>query len=289
MPVEFDRRSGLDRRNSFENLIRQNINDKFDTFASFKQQKPICTSPLSIIQPVDKVEEINEAIKKKNYFNALTITALMLISMPAHIKEFKNAAKDLFEEKPSKEKLIPEGYHIKASFFRDTLFEPLLKIPYIGEYLDKHDKSLYDYIKLREAIFKKIGKPKEIIANSQITNKTDGELIQAYKLEGGKLSCFVGHVLMKISKINLIIISSLQIPIIYKAFADKDSKENRAIHGAKQILKSVINIPIALLGGAVLGTLFHRKGAASILLATGVGAYMGAKTGEYIEEKIDKI
>jgi len=48
-------------------------------------------------------------------------------------------------------------------------------------------------------------------------------------------------------------------------------------------------VPLAILGGVALGTLFHKKGTASAFLAIGVGAYMGAKAGEYLEEKIDKI
>lgn len=220
----------------------------------------------------------------------------MLITIPAYIKEFKNTFKDLMNMPvPENEKnLIPEGYHIKASFFKDTFLEPLLKIPVIGKKLYDFDKSLFDFkmiynSKSNKGILPKIGVTKEIFIYSKIISKINKEFIQAYKLEGNKFGCFIGHVLMNISKINLLVISLLQMPIIYKAFADKDSKENKLVHGIKQIFKSAITIPLAVLGGAVLGTLFHRKGAASSFLATGVGAYMGVKTGEYLEEKIDKL
>jgi len=216
------------------------------------------------------------------------------------MKEFKNVVKDLMGKPiPEEEKnLIPEGHIIKASFFRNTFFEKLADIPYIGgyigKYLNKIDTTLFDFKIVynpdtNKGILVKLDIKKRNSADSKMINKFNNESIPAYKLEGEKFGCFIGYALMNISKINLMVISALQVPIIYKAFTDRETKENKLVHGIKQIFKSIITVPLAVLGGAMLGTLFHRKGAASTMLATGVGAYMGAKAGEYLEEKIDKI
>jgi len=269
--VAVERRSGVDRRDSFEYLMQQNNCNKVDVYASFRKQQPISVSPLSIVQPVDKIEDIQDCIKEKNYLKAFGVGLLLLNTLDKEIQEFNKFKKDLFAIIAGKKKIQREDCQIPHSF---TLGTEITKTKHF-EFIRKLDKTLFDF-KLIQFILKKIGLTdwKEVPINS--FEKTNEQIIKI-KIIGNTFSKITGRAFLRTPVIGIAALGLLETPNIFK-----EKKHKR-----EQIFKSTITVVSITTGTALLGALgayYPPFG----FIGTGLGSYLGYKSSEFINKNIDK-
>jgi len=270
MPVEFDRRSGTDRRNNFETLIQQNVNDKLDTFAYFRQQQPICVSPISIIQPIDKVEDIQDCIKEKNYFKAFGVGLFLINSFGKDVLELKSF-RDGFINIIKNRKFVREDCEIPHSFASGT---EIIKIEHF-EILRKIDKTLFD-LTFGKLILKKLGMTKRDKLHTGLFYK-NGKPIYKFKIIGNKYVEIIGRAFLRTPVLGIAILSLLEAPSIF----------NKKKHRKEQIIKSTISVASITAGGAILGAIgayYPPFG----FIGAGLGSYLGYKFSDYINKKVNE-
>jgi len=269
--VAIERRSGAERRNSFENLIQQNNCNKVDVYASFRTQQPICVSPLSIVQPVDKVEEIQDCIKDKNYLKAFGAGLLLLNTLDKEIQEFNQFKKDLFAIITGKKKIQREDYQIPHSFTANTVIDNIRSL----KFLKKFDKTLFDF-KLCIFILNKVGMIDWEERSTGLYDKA-GEPIYKIKIVGNEFMEILGRAFLRTPILSIGVLGLLESPNIFK-----EKKQRK-----KQIIKSTINVVSVTTGGSLLGAIgayYPPFG----FIGAGLGSYVGYRFSEYINKSIDK-
>ncbi|MDD3014157.1 MAG: hypothetical protein PHC34_10685 [Candidatus Gastranaerophilales bacterium] len=266
-PVAVERRSGVDRRQTPRlSLDAESLQDK-DTYTRFRKQQEIDATPLSMIPPLDKVEEIQDSVKEKNYCKAVGIYLLLINSFRKDVKDLKRFKNDIL--KIIKDKKFRYEDHQERLFFtqgseidRIKVFNPLIKL----------DITLFDF-KFCQYILKKFGMTNyhEILTGSFTKSN---EPTYKIKVIGNKFVEILGRSFLRTPILGVCTLSLLEIPNIIKAKKHK-----------KQIIKSTISITSIITGGAILGTIgayYPPLG----FITTGIGAYLGYKLSDYFNKKI---
>jgi len=260
LPVANERRSGIDRRIT-PRYIEQ-INQ--DIYAPFIRHDAVEATPLSILPPIDKVEEISDCVKEKNYPKAVGIVLLLANSFKKDIDELIGAEKDISTIFRTKKPLY-EDHQIPHSFTKGTFIEKLDK----RFFFSKFDKTLYD-THIGQFILNKIGMIDYDKVLSGLNNKSKAHIYKI-KVLGTKSAEIIGRTFLRIPILGGVTMFLLDIPQI--------NKEN---NHKKQILKSTISISMITFGGAFLGAV----GAYYPPLGL-IGAGIGALLGNIIAKKIN--
>ena len=87
--------------------------------------------------------------------------------------------------------------------------------------------------------------------------------------------------------ISVLALSLLELPTIFKKISNVKGFKNKSVTGAKQTLKSFINVSSILTGIGLVGALFARKGSAYSLLGMGIGSVAGAYASKKIQKEVD--
>ena len=222
---------------------------------------------------------------------ALGKLGILIINVPEDTRDLASAGKEVLRiPSPEGYVVIPHDYQVKFSFFRGTLLEPIFKhLPMqLREHLANIDVTLYD-TKLGQKFMELLGMPDEVVMRTSRMDNIKGGVVKAFKLEGKPIICTVGRSMMRIPVMSIYAFSALEIYSIYKAFAKAKSFRDKTVNGSKQIVKSIVNVTMALAAGAVLGAICARKGSVGSLAGLGIGTYAGTKLGSYINTEIDKI
>ncbi len=289
-PVEFDRRSGLDRRSSSRPTIDPKLKHDID------QTKNIFAA-LSPITPIRRISSLPDNIKEGNYTRAVGLLGLAYANFPEDTVDLKNACKQIFKgELP---KYDYKNYQAPFSFLRGTALEPVVnKMGKLGVKLHQWDVSLFDtrFGKFISKLFKISYSDFDFTGRSisQVTLEKGKAVIKnvnvlALKPEGTTLSKLIGRTLLRIPVMSVIALSLLELPSIIKSFSKNESKKENIEDGSIQILKSGINVTSILSAIGLCGAIFAGKGPAFSLLGMGLGSLAGNFTSKQLAQKIDKI
>jgi hypothetical protein len=267
IPVAVERRSGVDRRESPRLPFDVNLLQNKDSFAQFRKQQDIDATILSSVPPLDKVEEIQDCIKEKNYFRAAGIGLLLINSFRKDLQELKEFKNDIIKMIKDR-KLRYEDHQMAHAFTKNTemekfkLFKPVVKI----------DKTLYE-TKIGQFLLKKFGMKDFHDIETGIIGK-NGNPIYKTKIIGNKFAEILGRSFLRTPVLGISTLSLLEIPVVIKA------KEHK-----KQIIKSTISTTSIVAGGAMLGAIGAYYPPFGFIGAS-IGAYLGYKMSEYINKKI---
>ena|GEM_PF-2922570 len=263
IPVAIERRSGNDRRKTPR--ITDQINR--DIYAPFIKSETIDATALSCIPPVDKIEEIQDCVKAKNYSKAIGITLLLANSFKKDIGELKGTKKEILNIFRTK-KLLYEDHQTPHSFTQGTFIEKLDK----RNILNKIDKTLFN-TKISNFILMKLGKQNIHDQQTGLKDKFN-EPIYKIKILGTKSAEIMGRILLRIPVLGVFTMFLLDLPQVIKV-------KNHV----KQFVKSTINISLITIGGAFLGAIgayYPPFG----LIGAGLGALLGNKLAKKINDKL---
>lgn len=320
IPVEVERRSGYDRRAKqrlsadagktqaeLEQIKKQSnffINqvDKYDLFINQSekndnQNNDLAIAGFSTIPFYRRLRGVEDAIQSKDTFKATAKGLIALINVPEDTSDLKKVKDQLKSSMSKEEAKALREYQTKFSFFRGTLFEPLLKkvadsenekVKKIGHKIYDADKTLFD---------SKLGRKLCKFLNVQIVDSKDttqigkiyGEYVKTYKLKGKPLSKFICRSLMRVPKISLAIVAAIELPTVIAAYFKKDNAKDNFKNGAKQTVKSAVNIFAVTTMTAFLGAvLASRKGHMGSLAGIGLGTFIGSQVSRAVDKKIDE-
>ena len=298
-PVDPKIQNDLNRvKDTFEK-IKTHVNEIDSKTNKDKELNHAVFAALSPIVPIRRIASLQDNMDDGNYTRAAGLLGLALINLPEDIRDLKGAWNQIIHGK------LP-GYDFKAcqtpfSFFRGTVLEPLVnKLGKFGVFLHKWDIPLSDtsFGEFLEKVFKfKIDKRNAEETNRFIPKvKIDPETgktiigkveVLAYKIEGKPIGKLIGRALLRLPLMSVIVLGLLELPAIIRKIHKANGMENKAEAGAKQGLKSIINVSSILAGIGLVGALFARKGPAFSLLGMGIGSVAGAYTSKVIQKEID--
>lgn len=310
MPVDFEHRSGMDRREvqrpAIDLKLGQDINITKDIFAPFLNSplvqqtqsanknntafRKTIMAALSPIVPVRRISSLPDNIEDGNYLRAAGLLGFMAINLPEDGRDLKDALNQIkgIYEAPYNQKECQHTF----SFFKGTLLERFLKIPgekgeRLANVLHHWDKTLFTtkFGKILTKLFKI-----DIDGLPLDYGKTYGRDIPifAYKFKGNIMQKTIGRALLRIPLLSVIVLSVLELPAILKAFKSNHNSEQKSNKGIKQIIKSLVFIVSTFTGIGITGALLARKGPTGSLIGMGIGASAGAVVSNVINKKVDK-
>jgi len=252
---------------------------------------------LSPIVPMRRMCGLPDEINQGHYAKAAGLAALSAINLPEDTRDLKAATKQLLKKE------IPEHYKVAQvpfSTFRGTFLEPVVnKLGKFGVKLHQMDIPLEDsrfgnYLieKLGGEISGTVGTKrfvKKISPDYDDLTKTvvkDVEVV-ALQYEGKPFGKLVANTLLRIPVLSTYIMAGLELPAIYKAFANPKNPEDKAICGTAQIAKSAVNLTTITAAVGVFGALLKGKGAVGSLVGMALGSVAGAYAAKQVDQKID--
>ncbi|MDD3012636.1 MAG: hypothetical protein PHC34_02910 [Candidatus Gastranaerophilales bacterium] len=316
-PVNSERRSGEDRRQT-ERVVDPKLSPDIakiqDTFKAFihnadqhkttvktldntalenKEVTKAVFSALSPIIPFRRISSMPDNIENGDYERAAGLVAVAGIMLPEDLRDMKDAWEQAVHNK------LP-NYDYKNCqapfrFIRGTYAEaPVNKMGKYGYILHEFDKSFAETQlgeKLRKLLGVSFGKPemtgRKVPQVINIDNKYVVEEIPviANKLRGTFLSKLIYRAIQRTTVIGAIILSTLWIPSIIKAFNKPEEMKDKLTNAGKQTLKASINVVSVLSGIGILGALgnIRYKYVGSV-----IGMGIGSIVGSFIANKVNK-
>lgn len=297
-PVTFEQRSGMDT-NETSNLridpkLNQDINITKDVFAAFRADKDVFVKQVKKYDDASKKKQDNTLLEgalntipttrriisvENNKDNPIKAVGLALIGL-INVKEDLRDLMSFFGRTKSE---APKDYYAKYKFFTGTPFEKWLgKTQWGQEFYDIWDTTLAD-TKFSEKIYNFLGIKEDVQAYEKeikIPFCEPETVNRMYvKHEGKFISRLAGLTLNRITKIGLLVMSLLELPVIYKAIKDKNDYT--------QIPESAVNVvccsTCGALGSALLSLATGGLPAASVI-GLGLGLFIGNKLSKFISK-----
>ncbi|MDD3012555.1 MAG: hypothetical protein PHC34_02500 [Candidatus Gastranaerophilales bacterium] len=260
VPVDNDRRSGMDRRVNVDNRLRQDIKQVKDTFEAFRTPehkdtnndslKNIEAGALSTIPFFRRFFGVSEAYSNHEYFKAIGKLFIQLTQFHGDIKDVKSACKQLISFDFSKtEAQKPWGFIIDTPLENKPVFRTLAK----------YDKTLYD-VKIFSKLLEKIG--------AEEAEYLEDGLI---KFNGTKISKITARAFTRIPIMSAVFLSLLELPTVIKS---KDK--------FKQTEKAAFNVASTVLISAFIGAGLAYFGVLPSLVGIFLGTCLASKLTKYI-------
>ncbi|OGI18542.1 MAG: hypothetical protein A2287_06500 [Candidatus Melainabacteria bacterium RIFOXYA12_FULL_32_12] len=289
-PVEFDYRSGLDRRSGSRPAIDPKLKDDID------QTKSIFAA-LSPVAPIRRIASIPDNIKDGNYTKAAGLLGLAYVNIPEDVRDLTNAGKQIFKGK------LPaydyKNYQTPFSFFRGTKLEPVInKLGKFGAKLHQWDIPLFD-TKLGKIVQKKLNirmvgqtttgrKVPKLIFNEISKNTILKQApVKAFELQGSAFAKIIGKSLLRIPLLSVFALGVFELPAIIKAFGQEKNDKSKLHNGITQITKSSINVSSLLAGIGTVGAVLAKYGSAYSMLGMGLGSILGSLLASKINKIVD--
>lgn len=271
MPVENDRRTGIDRR------ARARENTEKELLMAFEA-----------LPPVRRLASLPDKLDNGDVLPALGAASLALINLPEDLRDIK-AASEQIKSFVKGEKYVPKydyrEYQHPFSFFRGTMLHDLAnpnvaKHPEIAEKLFAVDKTLVD-TKFGKNILNLLKTENSGIIETKIkaichTAETP-LLVTANKYKGSAFGQLTARAMTRTTTIGLAALALIEAPKIIKAAANGDNIVEKIDNAAEQTLKSGVNVALTAAGigyGGAIG--FKKFGATGSIVGMGFGAILGS-------------
>ncbi len=293
LAVEFDRRSGFDRRAQQRPVLDESIKkDLFkinstveDTFASFNKNsaamsaqnknREIWSLLLSPIPFARRILNIDNNAKDENPVKAAGIGAIAALNV-------KEDARDLLGIIGRTKSNATEGFHSKYSFFLGTPLENCLTKTDLGLSIRRRlDGTLCD-TKLGHKILDvfNIKKQSGVVTKEihHLNNKLETVTRIYNQYDGSKIAKLIARTLDRIPKLSVIVALALELPSLIKAKAEDKPK---------QAVNSTLSVICSVGFGALFSALLAPIHPALPVMGLGIGYYVGNKIAKAIGFKLD--
>lgn len=286
--IEKDRRSKPDRRLYIDEKLRSDIKEVKDIFYKIKPavvnkfnshplaKNLIFLGLITTIPSVRRIASVEDNVQQENKTKAFGLGLIGLINVKEDLRDLMS----IFGRSKSQ---ATEGYYSKYKFFAGTPVESLLERTKWGQHiLYDVDATLADTF-IGEKIYSKIKTSHESkYFEKQVKNLfgTKEVLYRPYvKHEGKFFSQLIGLSMNRITKIGLLAMTLLELPIIHKAL--KNNNDN------SQILRSAINVTSCAACGALFSSIFTLLtfNPAASVIGLGLGLFIGDKISKLISSR----
>lgn len=282
VPVANDRRNGADRRaeKSNTNKNKDFLNYSFEALPQYR-----------------RIASIPDKIKAGNTTTALGLASLALINLPEDCRDVVSASKQIksfFTGVKFEPKYDYTKYQHPFSFFRGTFLHNFAdpnksKKPELAQKILDSDKTLAQ-TKFGKKIINIFGAEKTGSIRTKIhainSAKENPIFVRANIYEGTKFGKLTAHAMERTTKWGLVAIALLETPQIAKEFCHGDSISEKAKNGAKQVLKSGMNVALTSAGIGYMGAIGQKLGPFGSLVGMGAGAIIGGYGSRKLQDVI---
>lgn len=253
------------------------------------------------ITPIRRVESINDDIKKGNLLPALGAIGLTAINFPEDLRDIGTA----WHQIESKIHGVHyEGsydymkYQHEFSFFRGTLLQFLTdrsKHPKLADILISCDTSLLntslgykilDLLKVKSGPSEKIKKFNKTTKTWELAKDINGYQRFASSFKGSWFGEMTARALSRTTLIGTGVFALMELYNITNAATKGDTVNEKAKNGAKQTVKSGINMAFSTAGIAYGGAIGAKYGKG---LGSLIGMSFGAVVGNLVSNKFQDI
>lgn len=277
VPVEVDRRSGQDRRNT---NLDATMFTALETIPMFRRANSI----------PDKMQQGDGA-------TALGMASLALINFPEDCRDLRSAARQI-QCLMTKEKYDLAYDYIKCqhpfSFFRGTFLKYFANpkkclFPKLAEKIFHSDKTLAQTI-FGEKILSllKVKRIDAIETKIHAINSTKEcpMFVSANIYDGKTFGKLTARALERTTIWGIGAMTLLELPRIIHAINQSEGIDKKAKNGSKQVLKSIINVASITAGIGYMGAIGSRFGGpAGSLIGMGAGAILGGYGSHKLQEQ----
>lgn len=289
IPVDNDRRSGIDRRTNSDSYLRQDLKQVKDTFAVFRTAEKakldyihsktnnnlFLKGIFSCVPALRRIDSIED--NRNDRLKAYGLGTLAIINL-------KEDFRDILSVVGLAKSEAPEGFKPVFKFFNGTIVENWLRKTQKGKkLLNNIDITLADtnfmknYLENNNIEWQKRLYSKEI--KYPLVKNPERVTREYIKYECGLNHQILLHSLNRITKLGLIFAGILEIPNIAKSIKQG--------HDYKQILKSAISVvSYASIGALCSATGAVFAGSAGSVLGLGFGFFVGNQLSRHINSKI---
>lgn len=289
IPVENDRRSGVDRR--LVNKVEGNAQPKEIYHCGL-------VSAMGALSPVRRLTCISDDIKNREYGAAASLAGLALINSTADFDDIKESYKQVKSMLVKGAKFEHAYDHTIAqhpfSFFRGTLLHKVIdKIrginPELADKIVKMDKTLAR-TNMGKKVIKSMNVEKIDHIETTIKSITHTEANPKYLLasiyQGGFFGELTARAMVRTTIIGLCILGAFELPKIIKSMKKGDNVFEKTDSTAKQVTKSAINVASLTAGIGYFGAIGSKMhGNVGSLLGIGIGALAG----NYVSDKLQDL
>lgn len=242
-----------------------------------------------------RVSSLPEKLRNDDYVPAAGLAGLALINLPEDLRDVKAAGRQIrgmVDKNYKYDPLYNRNTHQHSfSFFRGTMIEKWIheqkkKGNKLAKVLWHGDKTVYKSkfgAWVKDVVGAKLDNSNgDALVRTKI-NKIDGSAAKAAKFKGSAFGRMTCRAMKRIPLLSVAALALLEIPKIFKA-----TNEGGIEKGAKQTVKSAVNVPTVLAGIGYGGAIGAKYGGAfGSLVGMGLGAIAGGKTSQKIQELID--
>jgi len=280
----------------FANKQQPSFKGSLDLPENKKDDKSeIVLGAASAIPYFRRLNGIQDAVLNHDNFATLAKTALFVVNAPEDTRDISNALKQYANKAVEVEKALPHSYQTRFSFFRGTLFEPLLKklinsesknARKLGKKIVRMDSTLYD-TKLGEKINKILNvTEKDVMKTAR--KEINGAAVKAIELEGKAIPKLIGRAMLRVPMLGVYALMTIGAVSALKHLFDKNNSKENIAESSKQVVKTGINDTATVASSAVFGALLAgRFGATGSLVGIGVGSYLGSKAVKLFDSSIN--
>lgn len=305
--VPLDRRTGIDRRQTeriaLDPRLRQDIFTMKSAVAKFEgnpesqkehNNNPVAAAFLSVIPFCRRIMSVQDAVNNHEIIKTIGKTGLMIVNSPEDTRDILKAVNILKDTKNGVASELDTAYQSRFSFFRGTLFEPLLKkminskskkIQNIGLSIYQTDKTIFDTDLFKKLMHKLDVKVIDVVKSDRLD--TRGAAIKLYKLDGRPLNKLIARAAMRVPLLSVGLIGLMELPIIVSEFCSSSKSNENIKDGTHQLAKSFINVTCVTAGAAITGAVLAKKGHIGSLAGIGLGSFVGSEVASEINKKID--
>lgn len=287
LPVENDRRSGVDRRSAPRN----------------EHHHSKLSYAFEALPPVRRLFSVPDKLENGDIFPAVGAAGLALVNLPEDLRDIKEAGKQikaLIKHGKYDYKYNYKEYQHPFSFFRGTFLHNLAnpntsKHPRLAKWLEKFDKPLSD-TKFGEWIFNKLNVELIDSVETPIKHIIHSEKAPVF-IEANKYSCIgkfsrfgelTARAFERATLPGIAIFGLLELPSIIKAAQSDEGIGKKTENIVRQTFKSGVNVASTTAGIAYGGALgFKKFGPTGSLVGMGLGAILGNKLAKTVQAVAD--
>jgi hypothetical protein len=251
---------------------------------------------LGALPPFRRIMSLPDKFDNGDTLAGVGLSAIMIANLPEDCRDIRagfNQLKDHLAGREYKPKYDFKKYQHDFSFFKGTLFEDLHKntknekVQKTMQYLYEKDESIFN-TKFGEKVQKFLGiESGEMTSAPGMKNRFGQEMMVTEVKASNAFAELTGRAMKRTTKLGVLALGLLEIPKLIKAFGKGDSVSENAGNGAKQVVKSGINLATVTAGIAYGGAFGAKKfGAIGSLVGMGIGAVVGAAGSNKLQDLI---
>lgn len=270
-----------------EKLTSQKTTDKKDNSAFTALLEPIPFARRTLSIP--------DKLSQGQVSTALGMAGLALINFPEDCRDIRSAAKQVkswFTGEKFEAAYDYAKHQHPFSFFRGTSLKGVANPntssnPELAERLFKSDKTLAEMPICKKILeFLGVEKTDKIATKIEAINSTkeNPRFVQANVYEGKAFGKLTAKFMERSTIWGLGAMSLLELPQIASAFCKGDNLYDKAESGAKQIVKSGINVAAVTAGIGYVGAIGAKLGPVGSLVGMGMGAVLGGYSSNQLQK-----